>query len=56
MGIEQRPQGHELLAQAASLTAQVVVRDKDGNVKYAGPLVLTQQGEPDGSNPQHRSP
>jgi len=52
----QRPQGHELLAQAASLTAQVVVRDKDGNVKYAGPIVMQVQGAPDGSHSQHRSP
>jgi hypothetical protein len=37
-------------AQPAKITAQVVVRDKDGNVKYAGPLVMTQQGEPDGRN------
>ncbi len=29
-----------LQAQPSQLTMQVVVRDKDGNVKYAGPLVL----------------
>ena len=29
-----------VVAQPAKITAQVVVRDKDGNVKYAGPLVL----------------
>jgi hypothetical protein len=50
MPAEQRPQGHSLLSQPANITAQVVVRDKDGNVKYAGPLVLTQQGDPDGRN------
>jgi hypothetical protein len=27
-------------AQAATITAQVVVRDKHGNVKYEGPLVM----------------
>jgi len=47
---EQRPQGHRLLSQPATLTMEIVVRDKDGNVKYAGPLVMTQQGEPDGRN------
>lgn len=29
-----------LQAQPARITAQVVVRDKDGNVKYEGPLVM----------------
>ena len=41
-------------AQDAKLTAQIVVRDKDGNIKYQGPLVLTpvkEQG--DGGHAQH---
>ena len=42
-----------LEAQPAQLVAQVIVRDKDGNVKYAGPLVLTPLGDSDGRNPQH---
>ena len=42
-----------LAAQPAQLVAQIVVRDKDGNVKYAGPLVLTPLGDSDGRNPQH---
>jgi hypothetical protein len=39
-----------LAAQPANLTMEIVVRDKDGNVKYAGPLVMTQQGDPDDRN------
>lgn len=27
-------------AQTAKITAQIVVRDKDGKVKYEGPLVM----------------
>jgi len=50
MAVEPRPKGHRLLSQPAKLTMEVVVRDKDGNVKYTGPLVMTQQGEPDGRN------
>jgi len=56
MTVERRPQGHNLLSQPAKLTMEVVVRDKDGNVKYAGPLVMIQQGEPDGSNALDRRP
>jgi len=47
---------HELVASQATITAQVVVRDKDGNVKYAGPLVMQVKGDDDGSNAQHGSP
>ena len=50
MPAEQRPQGHNLLSQPAKLTMEVVVRDKDGNVKYAGPLVMEVSGGPDGRN------
>lgn len=31
---------HELKSKPAQVTAQIVVRDKDGNVKYQGPLVM----------------
>jgi hypothetical protein len=50
MAVEPRPQGHNLLSQPAKLTMEIVVRDKDGNVKYAGPLVMDYQGDPDGGN------
>jgi hypothetical protein len=50
MAVEQRPRGHNLLSQPAKLTMEIVVRDKDGNVKYAGPLVMDVQGDPDGRN------
>jgi len=50
MPAEQRPQGHTLLSQPAKLTMEIVVRDRDGNVKYSGPLVMKQQGEPNGCN------
>lgn len=43
-----------LKAQDAKFEAQVIVRDKDGNVKYQGPLVLTPLKEqPNGGNAQH---
>ena len=54
MAVEPRPQGHNLLSQPAKLTMEIVVRDKDGNVKYAGPLVMDVQGAPDGRNPLDR--
>lgn len=31
---------HELKAGVSKVTAEIVVRDKDGNVKYQGPLVM----------------
>lgn len=31
---------HELKSGTAKVTAEVVIRDKHGNVKYAGPLVM----------------
>lgn len=31
---------HQLKTVASKVTAQIVVRDKDGNVKYQGPLVM----------------
>jgi hypothetical protein len=31
---------NELKVQSAKVTAQIIVRDKDGNVKYQGPLVM----------------
>ncbi len=41
-------------AQDVKLEAQVIIRDKDGNVKYQGPLVLTPLKEQDnGGNAQH---
>lgn len=44
-----------LQAQPAKFTAQIVVRDKDGNIKYEGPIEMTAtQPEPsDGGNAQH---
>lgn len=47
---------NELSAQVAKIEAQVVIRDKDGNVKYAGPLVLTPiKEQANGSNAPDRS-
>ena len=43
-------------AQPASIQAQIVVRDKDGNVKYAGPLnmqVVMDERKEDGHNPSN---
>jgi hypothetical protein len=54
MAAEPSPRGHNLLSQPANLTMEIVVRDKDGNVKYAGPLGMTQQGDSDGRNPHDR--
>ena len=34
------PAPNRLEAQAAKVTAQIIVRDKDGKVKYEGPLVM----------------
>lgn len=47
---------NQLQAQGGKIEAQVVVRDKDGNVKYAGPLVLTPiKEQANGSNAPDRS-
>ena len=36
---EQRPQG-KLEVQSGKIEAQIVIKDKHGNVKYQGPLVM----------------
>ena len=35
------PVSNPLVSQSALIQAEVVVRDNNGNVKYAGPLILT---------------
>lgn len=39
-------QGNQLASRPSEVVLEVVVRDKDGNVKYQGPWVL-QTKEPD---------
>jgi hypothetical protein len=53
--MESKPAGMNVGAQPAVLTMEVVVRDKDGNVKYEGPLTFVQlpqlpEESPNGSN------
>ena len=49
---------HELKSTESKVAMQVVVRDKHGNVKYAGPLVMTVENKEkeDGSHAQHCGP
>ena len=44
---------HELQAPQSKVEMQVVVRDKDGNVKYQGPLVMEVKEKEDVSHTQH---
>ena len=41
-------------ASPATLTAQVIVKDKDGKIKYQGPLVMAIKEKQDGSDSFHR--
>jgi hypothetical protein len=47
---------NELQSEKAEIKAQIVIRDKDGNVKFQGPIVMTpikDEKEPDdGSHPR----
>jgi hypothetical protein len=46
------PVVHKLKAGQGKIVADVVVRDKDGNVKYEGPIEMTPEST-DGRNAQH---
>ena len=48
---------NELKATESKIEMQIVVRDKDGNVKYQGPLnmqVVSEERKEDGNDPSDR--
>jgi hypothetical protein len=47
---------NDLPACSSQIVSQIVVRDKDGNIKYEGPLVMNvvhEKGEDDGGDSPH---
>ena len=44
---------HELKSPQSKVEMQIVVRDKNGNVKYQGPLVMEVKEKEDVSHTQH---
>lgn len=50
--MDNQPKANDVAATPAQIQAQVVVRDKHGNIKYAGPLNMNIVKEKeDGRNP-----
>lgn len=47
---------NNLGAQPAKIDAQIIVRDKDGKIKYQGPLIMQVKGDDHGGDAPHGNP